>query len=396
MNTITLKQNLFLFVFSLSSVSLVNGQKDFTILPFKIDIKKNVSNIKALNLSDIASEILYIPLETNPDCMIDKINHIELSSSYIFVNDVNRLLQFDKTGKFIRQIGRQGRGPEEYVNINNFCINEIENEIYILTYDKVLIFDLNGRFIRTLKLSFRPSQIILIDHNNLMYHLPNISGPKYYNSSSWIITDLQGMIIRRFRNNLLRISQPGLVIPRTPLYTYDNTVYCMEFGIDTLFYLQSSAKIPYAIMNFENLKMDPDPLLTPETLEKTGEKLFEKLWINYIHENNDFLFIKFFQGLTDSVRCALYNKKRGDLNFLKENAFLNDLDGGIMFWPEQVINDNILVDYIDGFEFLKNIAKIQSSPSNNQKNKISPKLLNLTKSLTATSNPVIMIVKSKL
>ena len=66
----------------------------------------------------------------------------------------------------------------------------------------------------------------------------------------------------------------------------------MEFACDTLHYFRDNEKRPYAIFKFGNLKMEPDPLIIQSQKEKISKELFKKFWINSIHENNDFLFLK--------------------------------------------------------------------------------------------------------
>jgi len=382
-----------LLIVLLASVSKSYCQAKTYHEQFNINIKKNINNVKAINLSEIGTELSYIPLETSPECLIPEISKVEIVDSYIFVNATKSLLLFDIDGKFIRQIGSEGRGPEEYLSVSDFCVDKEQDEIYIISAPKLLIFGFNGVLKESVKLSFRPSQIILKDKKNLMYHLYNVPG-RYSMEDSWIITDKKGTILCRYKNSLERTSQPGLIIPRTPLYMYNNTAHFMEFGIDTLYYFQKDQKKPYAIFNFGDLKMDTDPLLTPETLKKISKMLFEKISITSIYENTNYLFLKFFQGLTDSTRCAIYDKINGDLIFIRDNKFINDLDGGIMFRPEQIINDNLLVDYIDAFDLLKIIKEMQSNTSTNKGKNVPTKLSNLNKQLTETSNPVIMVVTS--
>jgi len=387
-------KHLFFLIYFLSTISAIFGQPDPIDIPFRIDVKKNINNIKAINLSDIGKELLYIPLESTPACLINEINDIEFSDSYIFINETKRLLQFDKSGKFIRQIGSQGRGPEEYIAVTDFCIDNQSKEIYIIAYGKRLVFGFDGHFIKSFSLSIRPFQIIIKDHNSLMYHLPNISGPKVDNRNSWIITDRQEITLKIIKNQLLRVSQPGLIIGDTPLYLFNNSAHFMEFGIDTLYYFfHDTDKKPYAIFILENLKMDIDPLITSSNKEEVGEKLFGKLWINSIYENNDFLFIKFFRGISDSVMCAIFNKKTAVVTILKDNVFRNDLNGGTGFWPKQIINDSILVDYMDAFDLLKSIKQMQSEARTKKDKKFSITLSNLSKQITETSNPILMILK---
>ena len=381
----------------LNDYSLLKAQTDPKNLPFVVNIKKNINNIKTINLSSIGKDVQYIPLETTPKSLISEIFSIEFSESYIFINDTKkRLLQFDNNGKFIRQIGSNGRGPGEYLSVGDFCINENKKEIYIIS-PNLLIFDFDGLLKNSVKLSVRPAQIILKDQENLMYHMWNVTGKIIPYEFSWIITNSQGILLRSFKNYHLRSSVPGLIVGYTPFYKYDNVIHFMEFGVDTLYYFNGNQKLPYAIFNFENLKMDTDPLITSSNIKDLGEKLFNRIWFKNIKENNDFLFMEFFHGLTDSTTYALFNKKTFNLTFLKESGLNNDLTGGKPFWPRKILNNNVLVDYIDAFKLLKNINEIQLEAKTKTKTKkgktVPTSLLNISKGLTETSNPVLMILR---
>ena len=59
-----------------------------------IDIKKNIDNIKPMNVSDIGKDMLFIPLETTGNAMIREIKKVCIHNSYIFVCADNRILVF--------------------------------------------------------------------------------------------------------------------------------------------------------------------------------------------------------------------------------------------------------------------------------------------------------------
>lgn len=387
MRTIVIKAFSFLLFSYFGTGSLIRGQINPSVIPYYIDIKGNIKNVITVNLSIIGKEISYIPFETTPECLIKSITKILVSDSYIFVSELNRLLQFDKNGKFLRQIGSAGRGPEEYGYVNDFCIDDQKKEIYIISIyaPKLWIFGFDGSFKNTINLSFRPAQIVIKDKNSLMFHLGNIPGK---NDPSWIITNRQGIVLASIKNNLKRVNQPGMLVEHTPLYSFAKNIHFLEFGIDTLYYFQDSHKRPYAVFFLGDLKMEPDILVTSSMVK--DESLFKKFWISSIIEDSDFLFIKFFRGITDATMCAIYNKKTNAITFLKDNVFRNDLDGGELFWPKQILNDNMLVDYVDAFDLLGN----RPGELVKKDNSSSTKLSTLKKQLSENSNPVLIIIKN--
>ena len=362
-----------IFLVSNPSNSIIYGQSNTSAIPFNIEIKKHIKNIKSVKLSSIGKELTYIPLETNTNCLIQNIYNVGLSESYIFIHDHDRILQFDRSGKFTRQIGSNGRGPKEYFRIYDFCIDEQKKEVYIISSPQLLsVFDFNGVFINAYKLSHRITQIILKDKNTFMFHLVNSPG---LNDPSWIVTARNGKTLTTMKKSLTRINKPGVTVLNAPLYLFNNTAHFMEFGIDTLYYFKDYKKSPYAIFFLDDLKMDPDLLIT-EAIAKNHKFYDRKLSPGSIKENETFLFIKLMHGFSNGYSCTIFSKNTNEVIFLKDNTFVNDLSGGVPFWPKQIINDNLLVDYIDAFDLFK-----YPLPSS------------LRGKITESSNPVLLILK---
>lgn len=363
----------FLLIWFITFNIVAYGQVEPPTPPYKIEIGKNIKTIKSINISTLGKKLQYIPLETSPNCLIQDIYHVKLSESYIFIHDYDRILQFDRSGKFIRQIGSTGRGPQEYYNIHDLCVNEQKKEIYIISSPKLLsVFDFNGVFKNSYNLSHRIIQIIIRGDNNLMFHMANEPG---VDNPSWIITNRNGITLTSMKNTLKRNSNPGFVVLGSPLYLFKNEVHFMEFGIDTLYYFHDNQRTPYAIFSFGDVKMNPDPLIT-QSMVKNREMLTDKLWPLKILENDTFLFIKLSHGMTNGYSCAIFNKNTNAVTFLKEDTFVNDLYGGIPFWPKEIVNDKILIDHVDAFDLLKHIVPTD-----------------LRKKISETSNPILMILE---
>ena len=169
------------------------------ILPYHIDLEKNLKNTRSVPLSSIGKKLEYIPLETNPTSLIGRIDGLGFTTSrlifsefYIFISDGNKLLQFERSGKFVRQIGSEGRGPEQYTELIDFCIYEKKEIIYILGARNIMEFDFNSQFKRSLKLPYLSVQFMLNDTNHFMFYMGSFPVQTFDPVYSWIVTDLQG------------------------------------------------------------------------------------------------------------------------------------------------------------------------------------------------------------
>ena len=55
---------------------------------------------------------------------------------------------FDKKGKYIKQIGKKGEGPDEFQVITDVFIDKTRNVILFLShFGSVLIYDIEGNYI---------------------------------------------------------------------------------------------------------------------------------------------------------------------------------------------------------------------------------------------------------
>ncbi len=360
--------------------------KDNRSLPYYIDLEQGISNVKSIPLSYLGNQLEYIPLETDTACLIRGVSGVFVSDSFIFVNDGSRLLHFDRNGQFIKQIGSTGRGPGEYSRVGDFVVNEDYREIFILSGRIVLVYNFDGQFIRDIKLDFPCSQFILKDNNSIILHPFNMPMPTPEPVYSWYFIDRTGNIQTKLTNTLKRVNR-GITVPTSPIYMFDATPHLMEFGVDTLYEYVNSQKKPYAIFNPGRLKMPPDP-----TMEEVPA-IEGKIWVYDVNESNKSLFVKLWWNMSDSISNCIFDKESSLFTILKENGFVNDIDGGMTFWPKEILNDNTLIDYVDSFDLITITNKSQDEKPKPADSKKAQNLKNLAGQLNETSNPVLVLLK---
>ncbi|MDR3095059.1 MAG: 6-bladed beta-propeller, partial [Bacteroidales bacterium] len=90
-------------------------QKESKYCKQVIDLDPFFKNSKELLLSEIASDVTYIPLETSPECLIGRIDKIISFDDkyYILDRQTESILVFDSTGKYLFKIAQIGNGPGE-------------------------------------------------------------------------------------------------------------------------------------------------------------------------------------------------------------------------------------------------------------------------------------------
>ena len=115
------------FLFSLLSLTLLSacqeqqGKSDSEpIQTLEIDIQAEESKRP---LSDFAENKLVI-LPTSDSLLIGEIYRVCSQGDYIYVSDGTSLYKFLLNGNYQGRISRQGQGPEEYINIGDFHIDD--------------------------------------------------------------------------------------------------------------------------------------------------------------------------------------------------------------------------------------------------------------------------------
>lgn len=119
---------------------------------FNLEVREKQNAEDSIPLDEDIESIQYIPLETNESCFISNALDLQISDQYIFVYNgkTEQILQFSRTGKFIKQIGRSGNGPGEFSSILNIAIDNSRKELYIFQYSAPpVVYSLDGSFLHS-------------------------------------------------------------------------------------------------------------------------------------------------------------------------------------------------------------------------------------------------------
>ena len=129
-----------------------------------------------LQETPIYKHVEIIKLETSPVSLISNINRIEMNDSIIFVSEFGKLYTFTREGEFVSQISRKGEGPEEYIVLSSFYIDNKKQQVTIIdNYKNVLInYDFYGKYLSTVSVpavSFQSCHYtVLTEDSQLLCH----------------------------------------------------------------------------------------------------------------------------------------------------------------------------------------------------------------------------------
>jgi hypothetical protein len=361
-----------------------------------IDLTQNLNNNKELTLSDIATDINYIKLESNKDCYISDIKSYFIGNHYIVIQDklLDGLYIFDINGKFLRKIGIKGKGPAECVGITAFNIDENEEFVYISTFDYFLKkYSLKGEFVRSSRLYLPQNFIKYIDNEEFVLAFPYPQSVQLENFSFRVVS-FEGKILKRLLYRDISGANPRQTMMHPYIYDYLDTVCFWEKYCDTIYSVTKDKKlVPRWVLN--------DPKKAYSLAKQTNVEISPSfregdLYISGFLETPNLFFLKAWYK--NKEHHMVYEKGNKLLTRLPISAFgpgyINDIDGGGYFFPSTYTNNKLYEFFeLDRFIQLRNEGKL---PKVNVKNLKRKEILDkLIQEHNLNDNPVLMIVSLK-
>lgn len=97
-----------------------------------VNVRSALQEETPISMKEDVVSIQYIPLETTDSCLISNLLNLQVTTDYMFMYNgkTEEVLQFDRKGKFIRRVGRQGNGPGEYSMISELAVDDSNKEWY--------------------------------------------------------------------------------------------------------------------------------------------------------------------------------------------------------------------------------------------------------------------------
>jgi len=355
-----------------------------------------------LKVSYFADTVIYIPLETTKESFIGFIEQLWMNDSVILINNFGGgLLMFQQNGKFIRQIGKQGRGPGEYGKyINHFDV--IRDTIYISsTGRRFLRYTFDGAFCDEIKLNYEPvffsttadQKLACYEHADGKIYVYN----KNLHESPDTFTVEYGVTIgRHWWIHMLNAGYNYL--QKTPSGLLYNS-----FLSDTVWNITSSKKEPAFILNMK------DNLLPYNRQIEFCNGDFERF--NKMANPYSFVHLIPFPSFTfifqlhhtiyadDSGYDAIYlnNTKTGEIKKFSTSYIYDDIVS-----KQKLSNERLTYFYpINPEDYLvtskKPLDVLKYLDQNKENSKEVPSLLwlNQMKTIKEDDNPVLVLIKIK-
>jgi hypothetical protein len=372
-------------VFFLTSFSFqTRKNEDLYFIP----LAKNISNLSEIKCSQFIDQFEYIQLETNEKCLIPNDYRALILKNHIIIYDVKFCYVFEKkTGKFLCELGKYGRGPEEYNN--SLLAYDYKNSVVYSGgwNENMMIFGLDGKYIRSFPTppqkggmedpSFM-TRYSCLQNSCIVGYYPNILGIE---TKLLTVFNQKGEVIKVFPNKNVYPKRPlkMLDLLDAQFYYMDNNTYFKERSNDTTFKVTEKSLIPHLIFEMGKFSVPYEyKWWPPEERKKVNfifvNKIFENsYWIHLLAEKES---VEYF---------VLYNKTTNRLSVsIKGDGIPNDIDNFIPFNPEYVDEDGNLVEFVNA---------TQINTWFNENPKFSEKI-KMLRDVDINQNPILIIGKT--
>lgn len=341
------------------------------LIKFEYDFEQ----AEPLNMSEIISDISYVPLETNPECLIGYM-YISIFGEDIIIQSHNNIsiFRFSDKGKFINKIGKNGRGPAEYQDYTE--IRLIEDTVFVVSSftNDIICYSITGDFLKRYHIDLKAhiNSIVQLPDQSFMVALRNPS-----NYGNILKTDKVFNIKTGFLNDVPFNSNPILGFRKSK-----NKIYYYYNHLDTIFEITGGYPIPSIEVNFGKYKTSKHKL----SIDERRNTILNKPAISDFYASDEYLKLTAYYPYMQDYYTLLY--RAVDNKQVVWSKLVNDIDNGVLDkWPGILFEDRIVfwlmpLTILERFNDMTNAEK--SDPRNSG-------FVDMASKLLPDSNPVLMI-----
>ena len=313
------------------------------------------------NLSEIAADIRYIPLETNPDAFMRFVGSLKEGNGKFYINTVLELLCFDKTGKFLYKLEQQGRGPGEYTYLSDYDIKPEKNQVIVLTRGKLFFYnetDTGFNLQKQLDLKMQPNYVDFFpDQDNILLSFSASTGENKYQC---VVIDPDGdtLSIRPNSYKFTRNSRVVMGFSSDNIINKQNeTIRIKGFLNDTIYTINREYEfVPFMILNSGGKSITTDFLanVPAPTTESGKSPAADFLALSEILETEKYLMFRYYYQ--ENAKWIMVDKKTSQtISFDGKELLKDDISGGVNIEPKFVCN-GIIYGWTDAMKLKSHLS----------------------------------------
>ncbi|MGW8121219.1 6-bladed beta-propeller [Roseivirga echinicomitans] len=358
-------------------------------------ISLSLEQTESSQFSEVIDTIRYITLKSENSSRAFQIDKVLISNQSIYIFDYyagQTLEVYDLFGNYKFHISNQGSGPDQYSEVQDFLIDNGNIEI-LDSNGKILFFDKNGQFNKSIKLPFLSTNFFKIGEQ-YFFKTEKLENSLAKDGSSCALLKYnidngeKSCIIKK--NNTRK---PHSFRERAPMSNGNKGVLYSSYFNDTIFSISNTEVKPRFI-----LKTDDKSLPSELFSFKTSHSYF----IDYLNNNKDKIYHTPHLLQSDKFLITMF-RENGD-NYLIYNlhdqtwkilkgAEQNNFDGGFpLHWAHTLVNDEI-VSVVDPNYLIENLNKLEAKNDIKSPNEI--RFMEFARTLKQNDPNVIIFYRLK-
>lgn len=337
------------------------------VMVIEVDKKSGAGNEDFL---DIVTNIRIVPIETNNNVFIGSYDKLYVNDDNVYILDKTQrtIFIFDYDGKYVSKINKIGRASYEYMEIDDFVVNE-EGDILLFdgTSQKVLQYSVKGDFIKTIKvcagtlISLSPNNNIIIYGNIRTENVINIFNYEGRLLNEFFLSETLGPMLISNAGSVYDNSE--MILFSNPfdynIYTIENDTCRTYCKLDFL-----SDNFPSSFLDEKDLRVFHEKALSFKGVIYIRNLYYYKKWMMFYtsngyqvflntKENKSVVFSNLELPLAPLVSQPLFANAKG---MLYTNIKLTNIKNGLLPAIDQ---------YYEKYPFLFDIEKENVIEDNN-------------------------------
>lgn len=333
---------------------------------------------KTVKLSELFSEINYVPLQTTKKSFIGEIIHIKLfDKTYYILNQAgenSNIKTFSYNGKYLGTVGNTGAGAKEIFKPRDFVLNR--DVLYVWDNKGIHSFSRNGNYLKFMLKAHFVGRIFFYSEKSFFF-LHELNPPGFLSKY-----DVKGNLEKVFIPFDLWLG----AFEHAKIIEIKESFHIFSPVVDTIYSYSNDNLIPKYFIQCNSAKslgklfLD-NKNLNPYELSKVINKT-PHFNITHYNENENYIYMSYL--INRKKNMLLINKNTW--NQLHFSDYINDFDHGLFGDAVLLTDDDQLVVPLHSYELLDYFKK-------NKNLTVPGPFWSLANRISLNNNPVLMICK---
>ena len=367
-----------------------------------IDVIAGLKQEKEFRLSELVDSIEYIKLETSKECLVSNASKV-IGKKYILLlnHQPQQIMLFDRGGKFLRQIGKIGKGPGEYTYPYHIDLSPDEDKIiaFDMAQNLILEYSTDGSFLASHK---SPSGLeagpYYLDATNIAFMTTPFSDSIHYphvRVMNLTTGDIKPVYFINFKRNPDR--QAGVYL-QNDFHRTDEGIIFKHSLCDTIYCLSKDFKVKpvYVLHSFPNRAVYTS--MTEQEIEgiSTGDlSCLTSKFLFYIGTNKERFHLVYNPSTKELFSFPKIAQCRGENDYAF--GIINDLDGTepVWFWGGSYLRDSRFANLLQVMDLKEMIKTDCFNKADLKTNQYRDQLRKMVEESSENDNPIIRVMHLK-